>query len=729
MKIVKVIKAGVFLKDNRAIKIIKSVSSALGIAEKSIQAVISLLEEGSTVPFIARYRKEMTGSLDETVIQSVKEQHDFFERLEKRKQYVKEVIEKKDSLTDELELKIDSAETLAEIEDIYLPYKTGRKTRATAAKEKGLQPLAESIFYGRVKDHVKEAEKYINPEKGVADSEQALQGAADIIAEKVNENTDLRKQLREFYIKTSDITSKVVKKKTDEASRFRDYFDFSEKSSKAAPHRILALLRGKNNSFLTVKIEVDRESALSIIRRCILDRNIVYSPPVLSFLENCFDDSFSRLLHPSLENEVLTGLKEKADDVSITVFSENLKNLLLEAPFGNKALIAVDPGIRTGCKVTAVDETGKLLEYGVIFPFDDKKKENGVDIIRRFHDKYNIGAVAVGNGTGGREVLSFLKSIPFLKDVPCIIVNESGASVYSASENARREFPDLDLTIRGAVSIGRRLQDPLSELIKIDPKSIGVGQYQHDVNQKKLSSALDDVVFSCVNQVGVDLNSCSRELLNYVSGLNSRLADSIVEYRNSNGRFTDRKELLKVKGMGERSFQQAAGFLRIKGGSNPLDASAVHPESYEIVNIIAEDIGESLDSLVGNSDAVLKIDIEKYVSEKTGLPTLRDIKNELEKPGRDPRKEFEFFSYTDGINTIDDLEKGQVLSGTVTNITAFGAFVDIGVHQDGLVHKSRIADAFVNDPSDFLKVNQKVKVRVLEIDTERKRISLSIKDV
>ncbi len=729
MKIVKVIKAGVFLKDNRAIKIIKSVSSALGIAEKSIQAVISLLEEGSTVPFIARYRKEMTGSLDETVIQSVKEQHDFFESLEKRKQYVKEVIEKKDSLTDELELKIDSAETLAEIEDIYLPYKTGRKTRATAAKEKGLQPLAESIFYGRVKDHVKEAEKYINPEKGVADSEQALQGAADIIAEKVNENTDLRKQLREFYIKTSDITSKVVKKKTDEASRFRDYFDFSEKSSKAAPHRILALLRGKNNSFLTVKIEVDRESALSIIRRCILDRNIVYSPPVLSFLENCFDDSFSRLLHPSLENEVLTGLKEKADDVSITVFSENLKNLLLEAPFGNKALIAVDPGIRTGCKVTAVDETGKLLEYGVIFPFDDKKKENGVDIIRRFHDKYNIGAVAVGNGTGGREVLSFLKSIPFLKDVPCIIVNESGASVYSASENARREFPDLDLTIRGAVSIGRRLQDPLSELIKIDPKSIGVGQYQHDVNQKKLSSALDDVVFSCVNQVGVDLNSCSRELLNYVSGLNSRLADSIVEYRNSNGRFTDRKELLKVKGMGERSFQQAAGFLRIKGGSNPLDASAVHPESYEIVNIIAEDIGESLDSLVGNSDAVLKIDIEKYVSEKTGLPTLRDIKNELEKPGRDPRKEFEFFSYTDGINTIDDLEKGQVLSGTVTNITAFGAFVDIGVHQDGLVHKSRIADTFVNDPSDFLKVNQKVKVRVLEIDTERKRISLSIKDV
>ncbi len=401
----------------------------------------------------------------------------------------------------------------------------------------------------------------------------------------------------------------------------------------------------------------------------------------------------------------------------------------MESPFGNKGVIAVDPGIRTGCKVTAVDETGKLLEYGVIFPFDEKKKKNGVDIIKGFLDKYNIEAVAVGNGTGGREVLDFLKAQSELKNIPCIIVNESGASVYSASENARREFPDLDLTIRGAVSIGRRLQDPLSELIKIDPKSIGVGQYQHDVNQKKLSSALDDVVISCVNQVGVDLNSCGIELLNYVSGLNNKLAENVVEYRNKNGRFKNRAELLKVKGMGDRSFQQSAGFLKVKGGDNPLDASSVHPESYETVYRIAEDIGGSVENLIGNKKAVSAVKIEKYVTEKTGLPTLKDIISELEKPGRDPRKEFEFFSYTDGINTIDDLEEGLVLSGTVTNITAFGAFVDIGVHQDGLVHKSRIADAFVNDPADFLKVNQKVKVRVMEVDTDRKRISLSIRDV
>ncbi len=711
------------------IKIVKSVSDDLGIAEKNIKAVLKLLEEGATVPFIARYRKEMTGSLDETVIQAVKEKQDFYEKLEKRKQYIREVIEKKDSLTDDLEKRINSAETLAELEDLYLPYKSGRKTRAKAAKEKGLEGLADSIFYGKTVSPEKEAQKYIDPDKGVATTEEALKGASDIIAEKVNENADVRKVLREFYEKTSLLTSSVIKKKQDEASRFRDYFDYSERAYRAAPHRILAVLRGKNSSFLTVKIEVDEEKALSIIKRTVLSRNIKYSDQVYSFLIESFLDSFSRLLHPSLENEVISALREKADDVSIAIFSDNLKNLLLESPYGNKAVIAVDPGIRTGCKVVAVDETGKLLEYGVFFPFDEKKKENGVDIIKRFHDKYNIEAVAVGNGTGGREVLDFLKSISFLKDTPCVIVNESGASVYSASENARREFPDLDLTIRGAVSIGRRLQDPLSELIKIDPKSIGVGQYQHDVNQKKLTSALDDVVISCVNQVGVDLNSCGTELLNYVSGLNSRLADNIVLYRNENGRFKNRTELLKVKGMGDKSYQQAAGFLKIKGGNNPLDSSSVHPESYETVYRIAEDIGEPLEKLVGNRDYVSRIRIEKYITDKTGLPTLKDIVSELEKPGRDPRKEYELFSYTDGINSIEDLEEGLVLSGTVTNITAFGAFVDIGVHQDGLVHKSRIADAFVNDPADFLKVNQKVKVRVIEIDTERKRISLSIRDV
>ena len=716
------------MKKNEDMKIIRSISETLGVNEKNIQAVLNLFEDGATVPFIARYRKEMTGSLDETVIQAVKEKYDFFEKIEKRKQYIKEVIEKKDSLTDEIALKIDKAETLAELEDIYLPYKSGRKTRAKAAKEKGLQPFADSIYYGRIKNPEAEAEKYINPEKGVAAAEDALKGASDIIAEMVNENTDLRKKLREFYSKTSLLTSSVIKKKKDEASRFRDYFEYSERSSKAAPHRILAVLRGKNSSFLTVKIEIDEERALSLIKKTVLSCSINYSAAVYSFLEDSIKDSLSRLLHPSLENEIISELRERADDASIAVFSENLKNLLLDSPFGNKTVIAVDPGIRTGCKAAVVDETGKFLEYSVIFPFDEKKKENGVDIIKRFNDKYNIEAVAVGNGTGGREVLDFIKSLSFLKDIPCIIVNESGASVYSASEKARREFPDLDLTIRGAVSIGRRLQDPLSELIKIDPKSIGVGQYQHDVNQKKLSSALDDVVISCVNQVGVDLNSCGRELLNYVSGLNSKLADNIVDYRNKNGRFKNRNELLKVKGMGDKSFQQAAGFLKIKGGDNPLDSSSVHPESYETVYRIADDIGKPVEKLVGNRTAVEEIKIEKYVTDKTGLPTLRDIISELEKPGRDPRKEFEIFSYTEGINSIDDLDEGMILSGTVTNITAFGAFVDIGVHQDGLVHKSRIADAFVNDPADFLKVNEKVRVKVLEVDTERKRISLSIRD-
>ena len=717
------------MKINEDLKIIRSISGVLNISEKSVKAVLTLIEEGATVPFIARYRKEMTGSLDETVIQSIKEKCVFFEKIEKRKEYIKEVIEKKDSLSKELEMKIDSAETLAELEDIYLPYKSGRKTRASAAREKGLQGFSDSIFYGKIKCPADEAAKYINPEKGVSSVEDALKGASDIIAEKVNENTALRKSLRDFYENTSFLTSSVIKKKIDAACKFRDYFEYSEKSSKAAPHRILAVLRGKNSSFLTVKIEVDNDKALSIIKRTVLSRNINYSNQVYSFLEDSFNDSLSRLLHSSLENEIISGLREKADDVSINVFSENLKNLLLESPFGNKSVIAVDPGIRTGCKVTAVDETGKLLEYGVIFPFNEQKKKNSVDIIKGFLDKYNIEAVAVGNGTGGREVLDFLKALPELSDIPCIIVNESGASVYSASENARREFPDLDLTIRGAVSIGRRLQDPLSELIKIDPKSIGVGQYQHDVNQKKLSSALDDVVISCVNQVGVDLNSCGVELLNYVSGLNNKLAENVVEYRNKNGRFKNRSELLKVKGMGDRSFQQSAGFLKVKGGDNPLDASSVHPESYEAVYRIADDIGESVENLIGNKKAVTAVKIEKYVTEKTGLPTLKDIISELEKPGRDPRREFEFFSYTDGINSIDDLEEGLVLSGTVTNITAFGAFVDIGVHQDGLVHKSRIADAFVNDPADFLKVNQKVKVRVMEVDAGRKRISLSIRDV
>ena len=717
------------MKKNENVKIVKSISEILNVPAKSIAAVLTLFEEGSTVPFIARYRKEMTGSLDETVIQAVKEKYDFYEKLEKRKQYIKEVIEKKDLLTEEIALNIDKSETIAELEDIYLPYKSGRKTRAKAAKEKGLQGLADSIIYGKVRDTKEEALKYVNIEKGVVNAAEALKGASDIIAEKINETIDVRKQLREFYEKTSIFSSAVIKKKKDEALKFRDYFEYSEKSSRAAAHRILAVLRGKNSGFLTVKVEVDDETALKIIKRAAFNSSINYSRSSYSFLEDSVSDSYTRLLHPSLENEVVSVLRERADEASIDIFSENLKNLLLESPFGNKSVIAVDPGIRTGCKIACIDETGKLMEHSVIFPFDEKKKENGIDIIKSLNDKYNIEAVAVGNGTGGREVFDFFKSITDLDNIPCIMVNESGASIYSASENARKEFPDLDLTIRGAVSIGRRLQDPLSELIKIDPGSIGVGQYQHDVNQKKLASALDDVVVSCVNQVGADLNSCSIELLNYVSGLSSTLAKNIVEYRNKKGRFKNRKELLKVKGMGNKSFQQAAGFLRIKGSADPLDSSSVHPESYDVVDKIAHDTGISVEKLIGNSSAVSSIKIEKYVTDKTGLPTLKDIIKELEKPGRDPRKEFEFFSYTEGINSINDLETGIVLSGTVTNITAFGAFVDIGVHQDGLVHKSKIADAFVNDPADFLKVNQKVKVKVVDIDKERKRISLSIKDV
>ncbi len=717
------------LKNSVNSKIIENLSTELSVPSVNIRAVLALFDDGATVPFIARYRKEMTGSLDETVIESIREKYDLHDKIEKRRIYILEVIEKKDSLTEEIALSIEKAETMSELEDIYLPYKSGRKTRAKTAREKGLQPLAEKILSGSIISPEKEAELFIDTEKGIETAEDALRGASDIIAETVNENIIVRKRLRELYEKKSVLNSSVIKKKKEEALKFADYFAYSEKISSVPAHRIHAVLRGKNEGFLSVGIEVDEDRLFDIIRRGTLSGKIRYNAELLSFLNSAFSDSYKRLLHPSLENEIISELRERADKVSIAIFTENLKNLLLEPPFGNRPVIAVDPGIRTGCKIVSIDGTGKLLDYAVIFPFDVKKQENGVDVLKGFNDKYNIEAVAVGNGTGGREVYSFLENLPFLKKVPCIMVNESGASVYSASETARKEFPDLDLTYRGAVSIGRRLQDPLSELIKINPGSIGVGQYQHDVNQKNLGRALDAAVEYCVNLVGVDLNSSGVELLNYVSGLNTTLARNIVDYRNSNGRFRDRKDLLKVKGMGEKSFQQSAGFLRISGGTNPLDGSSVHPESYDVVYRMAGDCGVGLEKLIGNSELLAEIEIARYVTEATGIPTLKDIIRELEKPGRDPRSEFELFSYTEGINSIDDLEAGIVLSGTVTNITAFGAFVDIGVHQDGLVHKSRIADRYVDNPADFLKVNQKVSVKVIDVDKERNRISLSIKDV
>lgn len=693
------------------------------ISENKIKNVVKLFDEGCTVPFIARYRKEATGGLNEVEIITIKEAYERQLEVAKRKDSILKSIQEQDKLTPELKAKIENTFALNELEDLYLPYRPKRKTRATMAIEKGLEPLAEMIFTGRETDPERRALSFLNDQ--VKDIESALQGARDIIAEWINENGEARNRIRNAFEKTATITSKVKKKKEAEADKYRDYFDFSESLHRIPSHRLLAIRRGEQEGYLTVSISPDEDRALDSLKRLFLKGNRTNSQQ----LELALMDSYKRLLKPSIETEFANLSKEKADAYAIRIFSENLRQLLIAPPLGQKRVLAIDPGYRTGCKTVVLDEQGNLQSDTVIYPFD--KPDTSKAELRSLINRFQIEAIAVGNGTAGRETEDFvrkmLRDLDLEKKISVFLVSEQGASIYSASEIAREEFPDKDITLRGAVSIGRRLMDPLAELVKIDPKSIGVGQYQHDVDQNALKAALDTTVESCVNLVGVNLNTASKHLLRYISGLGPVLAQNIVNYRAINGNFKSRSQLLKVPRLGQKAFEQAAGFLRIENAENPLDNSAVHPESYEIVEQMAADCGATLNELMTRPEIRSKINLKKYISDKTGLPTLQDILSELEKPSRDPRKPMEQFAFDEKIRTIQDLTEGMILQGIVTNITAFGAFVDIGVKQDGLVHVSQMADKFVKDPNEVVQLGQVVNVKVTGIDSARNRISLTMK--
>lgn len=700
------------------------IASELSQEVRNVKAVAELLAEGATIPFIARYRKERTGSMDEVGIANIRERIDQLRELDKRRESIISSIEKQGKFTPELMQAIVAAGSLAELEDIYLPYKPKRRTRASMAREKGLEPLAQEILQQKGSDPVAYAQSFVSEEKGVASTEEALEGARDIIAEWVSEDQETRKRIRDLFRKEGVIESRVLKGKEGEGQKYKDYFDWKEQIAKVPSHRLLAMRRGEKEGILSLDIFPPEESAIASIEKQYIHSN-GKSAEQLSL---AIRDGYKRLLKPSLETEIRVESKMKADEEAIKVFASNLRELLLAAPLGQKVVLALDPGFRTGVKVVCLDKQGKLLHNTTIFPNDPQRDVAGAaKVIKELVEKFNIEAIAIGNGTASRETESFVRGIGLPHNIVIMVVNESGASVYSASEVARNEFPDKDVTVRGAVSIGRRLMDPLAELVKIDAKSIGVGQYQHDVDQVRLKQGLDDVVMSCVNSVGVEINTASKELLSYVSGLGESLARNIVEYRNANGPFNDRQSLMKVPRLGEKAFEQAAGFLRIHNAANPLDGSAVHPESYAIVEQMAADIPCSIKELMSSKELRGKLDLKKYISDKAGLPTLQDILAELEKPGRDPRQKFEAFSFTEGVNTVADLKAGMKLPGIVTNVTNFGAFVDIGVHQDGLVHISHLADKFVKDPAQVLSVQQKVEVTVLEVDVSRKRISLSMK--
>lgn len=699
------------------------VSKELTIREDQVISVAQLLSEDSTIPFIARYRKEATGGLDEVQIAAIRDRLEQLAELDKRRDAIIKSMTELEKLTPELEKEILAAETLSRLEDIYLPFKPKRKTRGSIAKEKGLEPLAELIFSQKSFDLEKTASAYINSELGLNTSEDTLQGARDIIAEWINENSSAREQVRNLFTKKSSMSSRMIKGKEKDGEKYRDYFEWSESALNAPSHRILALLRGAEEGILTVHFLPEEEEAVTILER----EFIKADNPSSSQISLAARDSYKRLMGPSMETEIRSILKKRADEEAIKVFSENIRELLLASPLGQKSVLAIDPGLRTGCKIVVLSRQGTLLHNDAIYPLEphNKKAESG-RIIKDLCKKFSIEAIAIGNGTGGREAKAFCDELG-LENVIITMVNESGASVYSASDTARKEFPDHDVTVRGAVSIGRRLMDPLAELVKIDPKAIGVGQYQHDVDQKDLKKSLDDVVASCVNSVGVEVNTASGHLLRYVSGLSAKMADTIVDVRTAKGPFKSREELKKVQGMGPKTYEQAAGFLRIRDSENPLDRSAVHPESYKIVEQMASDLSCSVSELMNSSSLREKIVLKNYITETVGLPTLTDILNELARPGRDPRREFELFSFSDGVHRISDLEPGMKLPGIVTNVTAFGAFVDIGVHQDGLVHISQLSDAYVGNPSEVVKVSQKVMVTVLEVDEGRKRISLSMK--
>jgi len=703
---------------------IVKIAEELSIYETQVAAAATLLSEGATVPFISRYRKEMTGSLDEVAVTAIRDRLKQLEELDKRRESILASLEERDLLTDELKEKILNAETMSKLEDIYLPYRPKRRTRATIAKEKGLEPLADLLFEQENIEPEEEAAAYIDPEKELETADDCLAGARDIIAERVNEDEECRTRMRKLFLEDGMISSRVIPGKEDEGAKFRDYYEWQEPVNQAKSHRILALMRGEKELMLFLEIEPEKEKAIEL-----MDSLFVKAEnPASEHVKTAIRDGYSRLLSPSMETETRIELKRRADTEAITVFAENLRQILLSPPLGQKSVLALDPGFRTGCKTVCLDRQGKLLHNDTIFPHsgDTKRIEAGKSLIKLVK-QYDIEVIAIGSGTASRETESFVRDIDFGKTIPVVIVNESGASIYSASEAAREEFPDYDVTVRGAVSIGRRLMDPLAELVKIDPKSIGVGQYQHDVDQGGLKDKLDDVVISCVNNVGVELNTASHRLLAYVSGIGPKLAWNIVEYRNQNGAFNSRKDLKDVKGLGPKAFEQSAGFLRIRDAKNPLDTSAVHPESYHVVDSMAKDLGCSVSGLMTDSALRNKINIKKYVTDTVGIPTLEDILSELAKPGRDPRQNFEIVSFAEDVHELEDLKPGMKVPGIVTNVTRFGAFVDVGVHQDGLIHISELADKFVKNPADIVSVGQNVMVTVLEVDPARRRISLSLK--
>ncbi len=700
------------------------IAQELHLDTHHVANVIKLLNEGATIPFIARYRKEMTGTMNEENVAAVQKRLEQLIELQKRKESVIESICEQEKLSPELEQKILNAKTIQEVEDLYLPYKPKRRTRATIAREKGLEPLAAQIMAQNVDEVNRIAARYVNTGKGVNNVEEALQGAKDIMAEWVSENINGRNRIRKIYHIQGDISSTVVKGKEEEGKTYQQYFDFSEPISKAPSHRILALFRAEEEGMLKVKLKVDNDFVLNSLESIFLKNDNQSS----ELVREAIADSWKRLLEPSIETEIRNFYKEKADETAIRVFAENLKQLLLAAPMGQKRVLAIDPGFRTGCKVVVLSETGALLHNETIYPHPPKSDVTGaIRKIKSLVDAYRIKVIAIGNGTAGRETEDFIRYIKFDRDITAVMVSESGASVYSASKIARDEFPDYDITVRGAVSIGRRLMDPLAELVKIDPKSIGVGQYQHDVDQKKLGESLDQTVESCVNAVGVELNTASQQLLSYVSGIGPAIASNIISYREEHGGFKSRKQLHEVPRLGDKAFEQCAGFLRIHNGDNPLDKSAVHPESYHIVEKMAKKMNVKVRDLIGNKELIAKIKPDEFVEQDFGLETINDILAELDKPGRDPRKSFEAFEFDKNIREIRDLRVGMTLNGIVTNITAFGAFVDIGVHQDGLVHISQMTDHYIKDPNEVVHLNQKVKVKVLEVDENRKRISLSMR--
>jgi uncharacterized protein len=710
----------------------QTLAEELSLRPSQVQNTLELFAEGATVPFIARYRKERTGSLDEIQLRDLSERYTYLTELENRKASILEAIASQGKLTDELKSKIEGCLQKNELEDLYLPYKPKRRTRATIAREKGLEPLAEFIKSlntptAKPASLEQEAAKYISDEKGVKTVEDAIKGASDILAEEVSEKADLRAYLRDYLMQNGVFISRIKDDYPEGSTKFEMYRNFQVKAKDIVPHNMLALFRGESQGILNLDLSFDEDAVQSYLESEEIRTKI---PAVREFYRGMLKDAFNRLMKTSLTTEVRADRKAYADIESIKTFETNLRELLLSAPAGMKPTLAIDPGFRTGCKVTVLNETGKFLEYQTIFPHTGVgQRVQAASIAKGLIEKYNIELIAIGNGTASRETDEFVTEVLKTSDRQPIkvIVNESGASIYSASDVAREEFPDQDVTVRGSISIGRRLQDPLAELVKIDPKSIGVGQYQHDVDQKLLKKKLDDTVESCVNYVGVDLNTASKELLTFVSGMTPTIAKNIVNYRNEHGAFTNRRKLLKVAKLGPKAFEQAAGFLRIRNGENPLDNTAVHPESYPVVEAIASDLKVPLTKISQAADQLKSIDLKKYVTDTVGLPTLRDIISELEKPGRDPRAEFKYATFKEGVKEISDLQIGMELEGSVTNVANFGAFVDIGVHQDGLVHISQLADRFVKDPKEIVKVGQVVKVRVLEVDEKLKRISLSMR--